>query len=129
MAEDKTTPKRRLVKKAETVREKTEKAVEKDSKQPRRLQATRRRAGAPFRAVKKGTSWLGKFKVFRIIGLILVPPYFRNSWKELRQVTWTKPKESLRLTFAVVAFATAFGAVVAVLDYGLDKVFKEVLLK
>jgi preprotein translocase SecE subunit len=116
VAEDKTTPKRRLVKKAETVREKTEKAVEKGSNQPRRLQA-------------KGTSWLGKFKFFRIIGLILVPPYFRNSWKELRQVTWTKPKESIRLTFAVVVFATVFGALVAALDFGLDKVFKEVLLK
>lgn len=128
MAEDKVTPKRRLVKKVETVREKTEKAVE-SSKQPRRLHSTKRRVSAPFRAVGKQSSKLGKFKPFRIIGLILVPPYFRNSWKELRQVTWTKRRESFRLTFAVIAFATVFGIMVAVLDYGLDKVFKEVLLK
>jgi preprotein translocase SecE subunit len=129
VTEDKATPKRRLVKKAETVREKTEKAAEKSAAQPRRLQATKRRAGAPFRAAGKGASRLGKYKPFRIFGFILVPPYFRNSWKELRQVTWTKPKESLRLTFAVVSFATVFGVLVAILDYGLDKVFKEVLLK
>ena len=130
MAEEKATPKRRLVKKAETVREKTEKAAAAEQQtQPRRLQATKRRAGAPFRAAGKGASKLGRFKPFRIIGLIVVPPYFRNSWKELRQVTWTKPKDSIRLTFAVIAFAIVFGAVVAVLDYGLDKVFKEVLLK
>lgn len=128
MAEDKVTPKRRLVKKAETVREKTEKAVE-SSKQPRRLHTTKRRVGTPFRVIGEKSSKLGKFKFFRIIGLVLVPPYFRNSWKELRQVTWTKRRESFRLTFAVIAFAAVFGVLVAVLDYGLDKVFKEVLLK
>jgi preprotein translocase SecE subunit len=121
-------PKRRLVKKAETVRERAEKATE-DSKQPRRLHATKRRVSAPFRAAGRGAKKLGKFKAFRIIGFIVVPPYFRNSWRELRQVTWLKPKESLRLTYAVLAFATVFGVVIALLDYGLDKLFKEVLLK
>src|SRR5687767_2103471 len=106
--EDKAKPKRRLVKKAETVREKTEKAVE-SSKQPRRLHTTKRRATAPFRVAGKGVGKLGKYKVFRIIGLILAPPYFRNSWKELRQVTWTKRRESFRLTFAVITFAVIFG--------------------
>jgi preprotein translocase SecE subunit len=128
VAEQSDKTKRRIVKKAETVREKAEKAAE-SSNQPRRLHATKRRASAPFRAAGKGLAKLGKFKPFRIIGLILVPPYFRNSWRELRQVTWLKPKESFRLTYAVIAFAAIFGALVALLDFGLDKVFKEVLLK
>jgi preprotein translocase SecE subunit len=128
VAEQSDKPKRRIVKKAETVREKAEKAVE-TSNQPRRLHATKRRASAPFRATGKVFAKLGKFKPFRIIGLILVPPYFRNSWRELRQVTWLKFKESYRLTYAVIAFAAIFGVLVALLDYGLDKVFKEVLLK
>lgn len=128
MAEDTEKPKRRTVKQAETVREKAEKAVE-SSKKPRRLQATKHQAGAPLRATGRGLGKLGKFKPFRIIGLILVPPYFRNSWKELRQVTWPKRRESFRLMFAVVAFAAVFGGLVAALDFGLDKVFKEVLLK
>ena len=127
MAEE-TKSKRRLVKKAETVREKAEKAAE-DSQQPRRLHATKRRAGAPFRAIGAGGKKLGKFKPFRILGLIIVPPYFRNSWKELRQVTWPKFPVSLRLTFAVIVFAIVFGCLVAALDYGLDKLFKQVLLK
>lgn len=122
------THRRRLVKKAETVREKAEKAAD-DSKQPRRLHATKRRITAPFRPIGRVLKKLGKFKPFRIIGLILVPPYFRNSWRELKQVTWLKPKESLRLTYAVFAFAAIFGALVALLDYGLDKIFKQVLLK
>jgi len=128
MAENADTPKRRTAKKAETVREKTEKAAE-NSKKPRRLQATTHKAGAPVRATRKGLGKLGKFKPLRIIGLILVPPYFRNSWKELKQVTWPKRRESFRLMFAVVAFAAVFGSLVAALDFGLDKVFKEVLLK
>ena len=65
----------------------------------------------------------------RIIGAILLPRYFRNSWKELRQVTWPNGRESRRLTIAVVLFATVFGLVIALVDYGLDKVFKQVLLK
>lgn len=124
-----TKPKRRLIKKAETVREKAEKASNEDSKQPRRLHATKRRMSAPFRLLGRFGKWLGKFRPFHIISLIIVPPYFRNSWRELRQVTWLKPKESLRLTYAVFAFAAIFGTLVAVVDYGLDKVFKQVLLK
>lgn len=128
MAEQTDKPKRRIVKKAETIREKAEKAAEQDS-QPRRLHATKRRASAPFRLIGRIARRLGKIKVLHIISLILVPPYFRNSWRELRQVTWLKFKESVRLTYAVVAFAAIFGTLVALLDYGLDKIFKQVLLK
>jgi preprotein translocase SecE subunit len=47
---------------------------------------------------------------------------------ELRQVTWPDRKQSRQLTLAVVMFATVFGIVVAILDYGLDKAFKKVFL-
>lgn len=127
MAEETAKPKR-VIKKTETVREKAEKAVE-DSQQPRRLHTTRRRAGAPFRAIGRGGQKLGKVKPFRILGFIIVPPYFRNSWKELRQVSWPSFRVALRLTFAVIAFAVVFGGLVALLDFGLDKIFKQVLLK
>lgn len=135
MAEDTAKPKRRLVKQTETVREKAEKATSAaQNTEPRRLHKTTRRAAAPFRAVGRGAAKVGQTKIgrvkpFRILGFILVPPYFRNSWKELRQVTWPKFKESLRLTSAVIVFAVVFGAVVALLDFVLDKVFREVLLK
>jgi preprotein translocase SecE subunit len=128
MAEDPSRPKRRLVKKVETVREKAEKATESSAK-PRRLQKTTSRIGAPFRPVGRGLKRVGSFKPVRILGFILVPPYFRNSWKELRQVTWPKFKESQRLTSAVIVFATVFGVAVALVDFALDKLFKGVLLK
>jgi preprotein translocase SecE subunit len=65
----------------------------------------------------------------RFVGRIIYPSYFRNSWKELKQVTWPTLKESRQLTYAVLIFAVVFGATIALVDYGLDKAFKDFLLK
>lgn len=120
----------RRIRKVETVREKAEKAA---ITKPKRLGKTRRAAGAPFRVAGQGIGKAGRkansIKPLRILGYIIVPPYFRNSWRELRQVTWPNMRESTRLTIAVILFAIIFGAIVTVLDIGLDKIFKEVLIK
>jgi preprotein translocase SecE subunit len=121
-------PKKRLVKKAETVREKAER-VTTETAQPRRLHKTKRRIGAPFRLIGRIGRRLNKIKFFRIIGYIIVAPYFRNSFRELKHVTWPKFRESIRLTSAVILFAAVFGILVALVDFLLDKVFKQVLLK
>ena len=118
----------RRIRKIDTVREKVEKTTA-ASEKPRRLNRTRRAAGSPFRVLGLGFRELGRFKPFHILGLILVPRYFRNSWKELRQVTWTSRRDTRRLTLAVIMFATVFGVMVALVDFGLDKAFKQVLLK
>jgi len=126
VAEESKAPRR--IRKVETLREKTEKTTAAGDK-PSRLSATKQKAGAPLRATGRGLQRLNRVKPLRILGFIIVPPYFRNSWRELRQVTWPTGKESRRLTLAVILFAIVFGALVAVLDLGLDKVFKQVLLK
>ncbi|MEI8187796.1 MAG: preprotein translocase subunit SecE [Candidatus Saccharibacteria bacterium] len=69
------------------------------------------------------------FKPVVWLGSKIVPKYFKHSFKELRLVTWTKRKESRRLTTAVVLFSVVLSLVVAVIDLGLDKVFKKVILK
>lgn len=74
----------------------------------------------PFKSVAKLCYWLG---------LVLVPVYVRRSWKELKLVTWPTWKQSRQLTFAVLAFAVVFGGAVAGVDWGLDKLFKQILLK
>lgn len=56
------------------------------------------------------------------------PLYFSNAWKELRQVTWPGRKETWKLVFAVYVFAIGLGIAVALLDFGLEKLFKEVIL-
>jgi len=116
---DQAPKKRRILTKSETVRDKVAKTAEQEAK-PRRLQKTTHRVAAPLRFVGRG---------LRKISRYTVPPYFRNSWRELRQVTWPKGKESAQLTLAVILFAAVFGAIVFGVDTGLDKVFKQVLIK
>ncbi len=120
----------RRIRKVETVREKVEKTEE------QRIgigTVIWRGFTAPLGWIGRGVARLGRnlgeVKVLHVISLILWPRYFRNSWRELRQVTWTNGKQSRQLTTAVVLFATIFGVLIALLDFGLDKVFKQVLLK
>ncbi|HET8709500.1 MAG TPA: preprotein translocase subunit SecE [Candidatus Saccharimonadales bacterium] len=72
------------------------------------------------------------WKPFKIVGRFLtkflIPPYFKNSWRELRMVTWPNRKQTRQLTFAVILFSIVFGVLVALVDFGLDKLFKNVIL-
>ena len=122
---------RRVVKQVESVRTMAEKSqtAEKATKKGGILRLTGRYIAAPFKIIGRPFNKLGRFKVFRVIGYILLPPYFRQSWKELRQVTWPTRRESLQLTSAVVIFSVIFGVLIALVDLGLDKIFKQVLLK
>lgn len=126
-------PKRRIVKKAETVREKAEKSSQpKPEKKSGIFRLTLRYIAVPFKWIgwpfAKLGHFLAKFKFFRLLGKILWPTYFRNSWKELRQVTWPTRRETWQLTLAVIIFSTIFGVIVAVVDYGLNKVFKALII-
>lgn len=59
----------------------------------------------------------------------LLPAFIRDAGNELKQVTWPSRKETLKLTLAVFLFAIVFGLLIAVVDYGLDKLFRKVILK
>ena len=59
----------------------------------------------------------------------LVPTYFANAWREVRQVSWPTRRETWRLTLAVFIFAVVFGLLVAGVDKVLDLIFKKVILK
>ena len=126
--EEETKTKRRVLKASETVREKAAKQEESNDK-PRRLHKTRRGISAPFRGIGWVFSRLNRVKPLRILGFILVPPYFRNSFRELKNVTWPGFRLSRQLTTAVVLFAVVFGVLIAAVDFGLDKLFKQVLIK
>jgi len=83
----------------------------------------------PFRFILKPFKTRPARFIGRLFSKILLFNYFRTSWHELRQVTWPGRKETLQLTFAVFIFAISFGLMIAVVDYGLSKLFQEVLLK
>lgn len=120
-------PKRRLKRAPESVRERAARANETASKSPKVHKP--RKIFAPFRFIARFLRRVERFKPVHLIGLVIVPRYLRNAWKELRQVTWPNRMESLRLTSAVIIFSIVFGILIAITDYGLDKLFKKVILK
>lgn len=125
-------PKRRLrPASSETVRERTEKL---------QTEAAKPKSPSKFRAFWGGFFWplrwlgrqiakLNRFRVFRWLGYILLPPYIRNSWRELKLVSWPGTRESISLTNAVIVFSLIFGVVIFALDGILNKLFKEFILK
>lgn len=127
--------KKRVLKKTETVREKASKQTDAAPK-PRRvhkatgavkrpISAARRIGQKEYHPIKLPDNRLGRFltKNRRV-----TPRYFRESWAELKQVTWPNRKETTSLTLAVVAFALVFSVMIGIIDYGLDKIFKTLLL-
>lgn len=58
----------------------------------------------------------------------ITPSYFSNSWKELRKVQWPNFKNTWKLVFAVFVFAIGLGIAISLLDFGLEKIFKQIIL-
>lgn len=58
----------------------------------------------------------------------LWPAYFRNSWRELKKVTWPSRKESWQLVLAVILFTAIFTLITAIADYGINQLVEEVIL-
>ncbi len=126
--------KKRKIRRVQTVREKSE-AAPKQVKTSK-LRSAVRTAAKPVRTAhrvgkKEFYLHLPDNKVGRFLNKrrSAVPSYFRNSFKELRGVKWPSRKETTQLTIAVFVFAIIFGAIITVTDYGLDKLFKKLLLK
>ncbi len=134
MADSKETPKKRQLKKQPTVRERAEKTV--GTKKTRHI----RRAGTVVAKPFKSAARIGRKEYYlpipdNKVGRTLnkrrkvTPSYFRKSWEEVKLVKWPSRKETIKLTIAVFLFAIFFSVLVALLDFGLDKIFKQLILK
>jgi preprotein translocase SecE subunit len=132
MAEER---KKRRLKQPETVRESQRSTAKKTEKKPRRLRTATDRLKKP---VRKATSFgrreyylplpdnkLGRFFNKR---RSIMPKFFREAWTEVRQVSWPGTRETARMTIAVIIFAMIFGGLIAIVDYGLDIIFRRILL-
>lgn len=132
MAEEKS--RKRLIKQ-ESMREKSAKAATRSAK-PRRLKSTAsaiRRPLSAARRIAKKEYYVVKpresgFKGFLTKKRRWTPGYFRSAFKELRQVTWPSRRESWKLVVSVFLFSIIFGSLIAVVDFGLDKLFKQAFL-
>ena len=120
--------KKRQVKNPETFRERALKVSESEDK-PVKISRLKVFLVRVFGPAGKILRKLSNFKPIKLIGKIIFPSYFRSSWRELKQVTWPSWRQSRQLTFAVLLFAFIFGALIAVVDFGLDKLFRNILLK
>lgn len=130
---------KRRLKNPESFREKIAKASE-DKSKPKKV---RSKVAWPinllkkiFRPLSSGYQKLKSIKqlkplfiVLAFIGQIIFPKYLRNSFQEIKKVTWPSFEQGRKLTWAVLVFALVFGASVAIVDWGLGKVFKRLLLK
>jgi len=83
----------------------------------------------PLKQIGHGIRWFFRLRIIRFFGRILGLGFLHGSWQELKQVTWPTRRESIRLTYAVISFSVIFATVLAGVDYGLDKIFKHLLLK
>ena len=113
--------KKKRVLKSSTVASK--KSVKSSDKKPNNLantKRTKREFNIPLPDNKVG-ALLNK-------SIRIIPKYFSEAWQELKLVTWTTRKETLKLSLAVFIFATIFGGLIWIVDFGLDKIFRKVLI-
>ena len=54
--------------------------------------------------------------------------YFKGSLRELLQVQWPTRRATWASTLAVILFTVVIGALILVLDYGFEQLFKKVIL-
>jgi preprotein translocase SecE subunit len=115
----------RPARKQQTVRERTQSTTI-----PKR-QRVKNTAGKITSKVRLPKLKLPNNKFFRILGKlkVLYPKFLLEAWREIRQVTWPTARETYQLTMAVFIFAVIFAAIVGAIDYGLDKLFREVIIK
>jgi len=122
--------------KVETVRERADKKLAK-SERPSRHSKVSKVAGGSISSVR---SFLTKeyhpvklpdSKVSRVLTKrrVVTPSYFKNSVSEVRKVEWPSRRQALSLSLAVIVFSVVIAIFVQILDYGLGKLFNEVILK
>ncbi len=126
---------KRPLRKAETMRDKSTKQA-KARPSGARIRRTATAASKPIKAVGRTAKKEYHFVTPRQKGVggfltrsrRFTPGYVRSSYKELRMVTWPTRGETWRLVTAVFVFSIAFGLVIAIVDYGLEKLFKQAFL-
>lgn len=126
------------IRKTETVRQRTEKstakAEAKASKQPKRpVRRVVKKVTSPFKKPARFITAPFRTRPFRAVGRYLKNifwfKYFRNSYREVKQVTWPTRKETIKLTFAVLIFAAVFGLVAAGVDQVLDSIIRRIIFR
>lgn len=117
------------IKSGETVRERAAKSQQESAK-PRRLRRQPKVIPTDKKQRKEFHLPLPDNKIGRFLSkkVHFVPSYFKEAWSELKQVSWPNRGETLKLSLAVFMFSAVFGGLIWLLDYGLDNLFRKVLI-
>jgi preprotein translocase SecE subunit len=83
----------------------------------------------PLKQIGRSLRWFFTRRPMKFLGRMLGFGYIISSFREVKLVSWPTMRQSLRLTQAVIIFSVIFGALIAGVDYGLDKIFKQIILK
>lgn len=134
MSEEKPSKSKRTIRPSQSMRERAADASTSNNKS-RRIKNTASALARPIKSAHKYGQKMyflpmpnNKFGRFLNKRRYFIPKYFREAWREVKAVKWPSRKDTAKLTLAVFMFAIIFGILVAVTDYGLDKVFKKILL-
>ena len=58
-----------------------------------------------------------------------IAQYFRDSWAELKKVTWPTRKQGIKLTIAVLIFSAVFALYIGLLDAIFSNLLQKLILK
>ena len=135
MAEEEVKKPRRK-KAPETVRERAEKDATKKAsttktqavktKIHRPLSKLRRASAKEYHPIKAPDNKAGRIMNKRVR---FVPKFVRESWAELKLVTWPTKREAASKTVAVIIFAAVIMIFVQVLDKIFSQLVKEIILR
>jgi preprotein translocase SecE subunit len=78
--------------------------------------------------VKSTSLSSGKKPFFLLRPIFATGRYFRDSWRELRQVRWTNRRATWGLTLAVIIFCLFFAGLIMLFDWIFNWVIQEVIL-
>jgi preprotein translocase subunit SecE len=78
---------------------------------------------------KENKSFFGKAVAFikRLPATIAAP--FKNTWRELKKVTWPTRQNLLQYTLIVLVFMTFMGVVIGLFDLGATKLITAIPVK
>lgn len=128
MATHKPTKQPRRRKASETVRERSEKERQKKLTKSQGSKLKSKLHG-PFSRLGKSSKKQPKSEAPKKRHFHLMPKYIRESWGELRKVTWPTKNLALRLTGAVVIFSIVFAIFVQITDLIFNKLIKIIILE
>ena len=78
---------------------------------------------------KESTSFFGKaVNFFKRLPTTIATP-FKNTWRELKKVTWPTRQNLLQYTLIVLVFMTFMGVVIGLFDLGATKLITAIPVK